>query len=509
MGYSSSPGPTSPVLEGPLIACAPLDASSVFTAKVNGSGELELAAWELTSQFEVLQGPQFAPGVVADSVCVAPLGDPGPARDFAVAFRRITTEIEGQKIAFKRELVVTIWRVSTVDQTITQLAEASAGELAAVGIAAGATEPDGRSIIFVSGRRSAGDGPPPKRSSLVDTTFRVISDSDGRFALIRTGEVDDDAFEYVFATAPVYLEPGRFAKAVGHDSGLGVVAYGLSDLSASLVRPLAEATAGVANAIRVGAVNPDQAVVALRNGSGNLELIAWDVAGRDFAVSRTADSASKQIEAKEVALGLIGHRAVTAIRSGSGRLRLDSWELAADLSSITWLHETGTAAGDADHITATVVAPDLVVTAVRNASGKLLLIVWRLESDGTVSRLNHENAQAGEVDEIALVTIDTSNVVTAVRNGSGHLQVIGWNIDSNGTVTRWPGTTSTPSGTAATSARRTERRPTCRSVSSRRRRAAGKRSSRRSGARAATSSSSPGSCSTIRRASRCSCRPVT
>lgn len=435
VGYSSSPGPASPVLEGPLIACAPLDASSVFTAKVNGSGELELAAWELTSQFEVLQGPQVAPGTVADSVCIAPLGDPGPARDFAVAFRRITAEIEAQRIVFKRELVVTIWRASTVDQTITQLAEASAGELAAVGIAAGVT--DGRPVIFVSGRRSAGDGPPPKQSSLVDTTFRLISDSDGRFALIRTGEVDDNAFEYVFAIAPVYLGPGRFAKAVGHDSGLGVVAYALSDLSASLVRPLAEATAGAANAIRVAAVNPDQAVVALRNGSGNLELIAWDVAGRDFAVSRTADSASKQIEAKEVALGLIGRRAVTAVRSGSGRLRLDSWELAADLSSITWLHETGTAAGDADHVTATVVAPDLVVTVVRNASGKLLLIVWRLESDGTLSRLNHENAQAGEIDEIALVTLDASNVITAVRNGSGHLQVIGWNIGTDGSVTRW------------------------------------------------------------------------
>ena len=220
-------------------------------------------------------------------------------------------------------------------------------------------------------------------------------------------------------------------------SGLGVVAYNVSDLSATLVRPFAEATAGDASAIRVRALNSDQAIVALRNGSGKLELIGWQLAARDFAVRRAGDNASHPIEAQEVALGVIGQRAVTAIRSGSGRLRLDSWDLSADLSSINWLHETGTAAGNADLITATVLEPDLVVTAVRNASGKLLLIVWRLESSGTLSRLNFENAQAGEIDEIGLVTLDASNVITAVRNGSGHLQIIGWNIDTNGTVTRW------------------------------------------------------------------------
>ena len=101
------------------------------------------------------------------------------------------------------------------------------------------------------------------------------------------------------------------------------------------------------------------------------------------------------------------------------------------------MHETGTAAGGADLITATLLEPDLVVTAVRNLSGNLLLIVWRIEPDGTLSRLNHENAQAGEIDLIALTALDDSNVVTAVRDGSGNLLVIGWTIGSDGTVTRW------------------------------------------------------------------------
>jgi hypothetical protein len=436
VGYFSAPPPNSPTLEGPLIAIAALDGSNVITAKVNGSGDLELAAWELNDQFEVVQWAQLDVGGVGDFLCIAPLGNPGPVRDFVLAHRDITREQVGQTIVFHRELVVTIWRVSKLDQTITQVVEAHAGELAGVGIAAGTTA-DGRSIILVSARGGEGDGPPLKHSLLVDTTFRIISDSSGRVALIRTGEVHDRRYEYVLNNAPVFLEPGRFAKAIAHDSGLGVVAYNVSDLSATLVRPLAEATAGDASTIRIRAVNPDQAIVALRKGSGKLELIGWQLAARDFAVQRAGDTASQPIEARDVALGVIGRRAVSAIRSGSGRLRLDSWDLSADLSSIDWLHETGTAAGDADLITATVVEPDLVVTAVRNASGNLLLIVWRLESDGTLSRLNHENAQAGEIDEIGLVTLDASNVITAVRNGSGHLQVIGWNIDTSGTVTRW------------------------------------------------------------------------
>jgi hypothetical protein len=427
--------PNSPAPEGPLIATAAIDASNVITAKVNASGGLELAAWELDANFTVLQWAQFAVGGQVDFLCVAPLGSPGQVRDFVLVHRNTTVvPIPPNGFRFDRELVVTIWRVSKADQTISQVAEASAGDLAAVGIAAGAIAPDGRPVVLVSARSGDmqwGDNP------LVHTAFQLISDSAGRMALIRTGNLDDTAYKYIFGTAPVSLEPGRFATAVGHESGLGVIAYNVSDLSATLVRPFAEGTAGEASAIRVRAINSNQAIVALRNGSGKLELIGWQLAARDFAVSRAADTASHPIDAQEVALAVIGQRAVTAIRSGSGRLRLDSWDLSTDLSSINWLHETGTAAGNADLITATVLEPDLVVTAVRNASGDLLLIVWRLESDGTLSRLNHENAQAGEIDEIGLVTLDASNVITAVRNGSEHLQIIGWHIDTNGSVTRW------------------------------------------------------------------------
>ena len=84
--------PTTPTFEGPLIAIAAIDASNVITAKVNGSGGLELAAWELAADFSAHQWAELALDGMADFLCIAPLGDPGQVRDFALAFRKITVE---------------------------------------------------------------------------------------------------------------------------------------------------------------------------------------------------------------------------------------------------------------------------------------------------------------------------------------------------------------------------------------------------------------------------------
>jgi hypothetical protein len=421
---------TSVPLEGPLIACATLDDSNFVTAKVNGAGGVELAGWAIEPDFRPVAWQQKDVYPLADYLAMAPLGDRGEKREFVLAYRTITPQLFGNSIVLKKEVVVSIWRASANDGTLTQVAQAAAGDMTSIGVAGGANAVNGRPLILLSGRDDAAN-------SLINTAFELIEVADGAAALVLTGKVHDDAFDDISVTAPVSLAPGQFAMTAGYGAGLGLVGYNLYDISATLVRPLAQNTAGECSALRIGRLDPDQAIVALRNGSGNLEIIGWRLAAADFAVARAADTSGHPIEAREVALAVLDRGVVTAIRSGSDRLRLDSWAVSPDLSTITWLHETGTAAGEADLVTATALNPDLIVTAVRNGSGKLLLIVWRLEADGTLSRLNHEDNQAGEFDEIALAGLDSSHVVTAVRNGSGNLQVIGWTIDTNGTVTRW------------------------------------------------------------------------
>ena len=65
------------------------------------------------------------------------------------------------------------------------------------------------------------------------------------------------------------------------------------------------------------------------------------------------------------------------------------------------------------------------------------MISWRLEPDGTISRLHDSGSQAGEVSLVTIAAVDAENVVTAVRNGSDNLELIGWRIPASGVVQRW------------------------------------------------------------------------
>ena len=205
----------------------------------------------------------------------------------------------------------------------------------------------------------------------------------------------------------------------------------------TLIRPLAEGSAGESSRIAVGAFDDGEVVSALRDGSGDLELIGWRVAAADFAVTREADSGSQAGEVSEVALALLGRRAITAVRSGSDRLLLISWDVPPGLGSITRTWDSGTTAGEASEIAITVLGDDLLVTACREGDGRLLVISWRLEPDGTISRLHDSASQAGEVSVVTIAAIDVENVVTAVRNGSNNLELIGWRIPASGVVQRW------------------------------------------------------------------------
>ena len=415
-------------LGGALIAGTPIDGSNFVTAKINKNGGLELAAWALNASNQPTKWwGSPVQEVLADNLCMASL--PGPEPTLVLAHRRITPVVVGQNVvSFQADVIVSIWVASPANGSVTKVAHAAAGGLEDVSLTVGDIGPSGRPLVFLSGHGGS--------DLLVNLAYEVIRDGSG-LALILTGQLHDYSFQTVGAIAPVSLANGQFVTTLGNDNGFGLVAYNVSDLSATLIRPLAEGIGDPATAIRVRSLNLQQTLVGLRNESGNLELIGWDVLAPNFAVTRAADTSGHPIASGEVALVVRGQQAVTAIRSGTGILRLDSWNIAADLSSIDWVHETGTAAGGSDLITATLLEPDLVVTAVRNLSDNLLLIVWRIEPDGTLSRLNHENAQAGKIDLIALTALDSSNVVTAVRDGSGNLLVIGWSIEANGTVKRW------------------------------------------------------------------------
>jgi hypothetical protein len=184
-------------------------------------------------------------------------------------------------------------------------------------------------------------------------------------------------------------------------------------------------------------------VTAVITNSGNLRLIDWHVGGSPN-ILRIADSGNQAgpVSAISIAKGVDLY--VTAVRSGSGKLLLISWNVGSN--GIQRLADSGDLAGEADLIR--IVRPankppnsELFVTACRSASGTLLLITWKVSSDGTFQRL--ATAGAGAVSEISLTpfgfsySVDGSLVATTVRASNGSALSIVWEVSEDGsTITR-------------------------------------------------------------------------
>lgn len=202
-------------------------------------------------------------------------------------------------------------------------------------------------------------------------------------------------------------------------------------------------SAGEADRIAVQAFDAGHALTALRNGSGKLLLISWDTTGSP--IRRLGDSNQPREQAgevHEVALSLLADRkAVTAVRAGNGTLKLISWAVSSDFRVITRLGDSGTLAGAASLIEATAtIDASTLVTAVRAGNGKLKLISWRLEANGSFTRLGDSGDQAGEVGVVAVSALGNQSriVVTAVRAANGRIKMIGWNVPAQGPIGRFP-----------------------------------------------------------------------
>lgn len=182
-----------------------------------------------------------------------------------------------------------------------------------------------------------------------------------------------------------------------------------------------------------------QVVNAVRTKSGKLKLIAWRV-NANGSVTRTGDSAKKAGKASHIDIARGSTRFVTSCRTGSGKLKLISWSVNLSGSTINRIGDSGNQAGKATMIKIVALSSTRFVTACRTSSGKLKLITWRLNNNGSITRLQDSDAAAGAVSEISMIRIPKpgfgSRVVTSVRTRSGKLKLIVWDITSAGTVTR-------------------------------------------------------------------------
>jgi hypothetical protein len=196
--------------------------------------------------------------------------------------------------------------------------------------------------------------------------------------------------------------------------------------------------AGEADHFGIAGFSSNELLAAMRNGSDDLELITFsydDTKPPGQALARTRSATAGKVG--EVALALIDRKAVTAVRAGDGHLLLISWNVPSGQASIDRLHDSGTAAGEASQIAMTTMFRTMLVTALKDGGGNLLIITWQLNPDGTFTRLGDSNKTiggqaAGRADLVKVAPMGGDTVVTAVKDGSGNLELIAWRITAGG-----------------------------------------------------------------------------
>lgn len=171
-------------------------------------------------------------------------------------------------------------------------------------------------------------------------------------------------------------------------------------------------------------------------------LSAGDIAGVRFMYyfQRRGDSGNMGPIVSEIAA--IRHRTIqnltqqvlTAVRNADGRLMLNTWQVHPN-GSVTPLHEklAGHAA-DID-ITRDVEFGGRYVSVCRLNTGKFKLISWKVGEEGQISRLGNSEDRPGGASLISIVAMGRGLFVTALRNGAGNLLLITWRLNDDNSIT--------------------------------------------------------------------------
>jgi hypothetical protein len=182
-----------------------------------------------------------------------------------------------------------------------------------------------------------------------------------------------------------------------------------------------------------------RSVVAYRTAQGNLRLAVYDVTlGGMFSL--TGDSGNQAGSVEKVAITAYdAKRVMTAVQLPDGTMKLIPWRINDD-GTITRLHgvddptfndPTAGRVSEIDIVEYNDSVPgfnDFVVTAVRTAEGNLRLIAWGINS-GDIVRLGDSGNLAGNATQIRVAwSNNNQRLVTTLRDSDGNLRVIAWRI---------------------------------------------------------------------------------
>lgn len=174
-------------------------------------------------------------------------------------------------------------------------------------------------------------------------------------------------------------------------------------------------------AARVGTVNSNRLVTAMRDGDARLRLLVWDVSSAGSPAPKGMTVTDGSI--KNVAMCWAGaSRVVTALRDSSDALRLTTWDISADGHAVS---RGGTRTGSPVTDVAVGMGPMAggspdVLTAARDRSGNLQIGRWPIRSDGDIGEPQIQTF--GRASDVS-VTSGVSNFV-AMKDSEDLLRLI-------------------------------------------------------------------------------------
>lgn len=194
--------------------------------------------------------------------------------------------------------------------------------------------------------------------------------------------------------------------------------------------------AGAVSEIDLALVRAGRIVTAVRDGSGELAIIAWDIEQDGNKVTRRG-TASAGVVGRVTVCGLGLNTVATAVCDGTNKLKVITWRIEEN-GNVTRLEEA-TTDGQITDVAASLIYSNVMATAVQTASGALQLDIWKVNADGTIKHATSGSSDGRvNVPKTGLATprlqvssIGERSVVTYVRDESNDLKTILWRYEEN------------------------------------------------------------------------------
>ena len=219
------------------------------------------------------------------------------------------------------------------------------------------------------------------------------------------------------------------------DGNLKLVAWMISN--SGQVTRRGEAVAGPVKEIAMTPLPDGNGVITLTRGKqDDFKLVAWEMTG-SLGLIRRGDIEAGAIRDMAVTTTQADFMGVVSATTGSDRkLKLIAWGFNAATKTLSRRGDVtaGEIKGELNIVRAQLDSNDIVVTAFCNDDANLQLITWQILANGQIQR--RDTITAGFASIVDLTAATDGRVIASVKDGDGNLRMIAYQVQRNGQIER-------------------------------------------------------------------------